>query len=148
MASENQERAQSIRENFKDMVGRIIPDKTCKLYSFHSLRSGGASVASANGISDRLIEKHGRWSPSTGRETYIKDSKRARLSAPLTLGCDHKLLFFSSVCKTEYTSCSEIVLCLRFFIAYQRARGRSAGATLRIIHIPGDWDGEWSWGRL
>ena len=50
------------------------------------------------------------------------------------------------VCKSEYTSCSEIVLGLRFFIADQMARG-GAGVTLRIIHIPGDWDGEWSWGR-
>ena len=51
-----------VRENFKVMVGRIMPDKTCKVYSLHSLRSGGASVASANGISDRPIGKHGRLS--------------------------------------------------------------------------------------
>ena len=51
------------------------------------------------------------------------------------------------ICKSEYTSCSEIVLWLRFFIAEQMARGESAGVTLRIIHIPGDWNGEWSRGR-
>ena len=32
---------------------------------------------------------------------------------------------------------------------HSRSNGErgSAGVTLRIIHIPGDWDGEWSWGR-
>ena len=35
-----------------------------------------------------------------------------------------------------------------FMVAFlQMARVRSAGVTLRIIHSPGDGDGEWSWGR-
>ena len=50
----------STRIREKDMLGRIMPDNTCTLYSLHSLRSGGASAASANGVSDRLIGKHGR----------------------------------------------------------------------------------------
>ena len=75
-----------IRDNLKEMVETVLPDKTCKQYSLHSLRSGGASIASENGISDRLIGKHGRWSSSSSRDTYIKDSKRARLSVTARLG--------------------------------------------------------------
>ena len=52
------------------------------------------------------------------------------------------------VCKSEYTSCSEIVLWLCFLIADQICERGSAGVTVRIIHIPGDWDGEWSGGSV
>jgi len=41
-----------------------------KPYNFglHSLRSGGASTAAANGMSDRLIGKHSRWSSNSSRD--------------------------------------------------------------------------------
>ena len=74
----------TIRDNFKEMVGAITQVKL----GLHSLRAGGATSASENGVSDRLIGKHGRWSSSTSRDTYIsiKDSKRVRLSVSERLG--------------------------------------------------------------
>ena len=56
------------------------------LYGLHSFRSGGASKAANNGISDRLISKHGRWSTETARDGYIKDSNENRLCISKNLG--------------------------------------------------------------
>lgn len=55
-------------------------------YGLHSYRSGGASEAANNGISDRLISKHGRWSSDSARNGYIKDNKRRRLAVSSSLG--------------------------------------------------------------
>ena len=55
-------------------------------YGLHSYRSGGASEAANNGISDRLIAKHGRWSSDLARNGYIKDNKRRRLTVSSSLG--------------------------------------------------------------
>uniref|UniRef100_A0A7M5XJT8 Tyr recombinase domain-containing protein n=1 Tax=Clytia hemisphaerica TaxID=252671 RepID=A0A7M5XJT8_9CNID len=60
---------------FKDHISKMT-DPT--IYGLHSLRSGGASEAANNGISDRLISKHGRWSSNTSRNTYIKDKAETR----------------------------------------------------------------------
>ena len=70
---------------FNDVIGKYhISYETARKtlldnkFGIHSLRSGGASAASNNGSSERLIGKHGRWSSSTPREVYIKDSKQQR----------------------------------------------------------------------
>ena len=55
-------------------------------YGLHSFRSGGASAAADNGVSDRLISKHGRWSSDSARNSYIKDNKKKRLSVSSSLG--------------------------------------------------------------
>ena len=57
-----------------------------KTYGLHSLRSGGASAAANNGVSDRQIAKQGRWSSETARNGYIKDDKKSRLNVTLSLG--------------------------------------------------------------
>jgi len=55
-------------------------------YGLHSFRSGGASVAANNGVSDRQISKHGRWSTEVARNGYIKDNKKRRLDVTVALG--------------------------------------------------------------
>ena len=57
-----------------------------------------------------------------------------------------------SVCKSEYTSCSEIALWLRFFIANQMARGRGVGlgspCTLSTFQGTGTGNGAGTVGRM
>ena len=53
----------------------MTPEK----FGLHSLRSGGASAADNNGISDRLMSKQGR-SSEKARSGYIKDSAVKRLT--------------------------------------------------------------------
>ena len=77
----------TLRQTFCKMMEPIWEDDTQKKkYSLHSLRSGGASTAANNGITDRLIGKQGRWSSTSSRDTYIKDNKRQRLSVTQKLG--------------------------------------------------------------
>ena len=73
-----------IREIFKGYISEITT--TPENFGLHSLRSGGASAAANNGISDRLISKQGRWSSEKGRNGYIKDSVVKRLTVSNTLG--------------------------------------------------------------
>uniref|UniRef100_A0A7M5XML7 Tyr recombinase domain-containing protein n=1 Tax=Clytia hemisphaerica TaxID=252671 RepID=A0A7M5XML7_9CNID len=62
-------------KTFNDHLSKVTNPS---IYGLHSLRSGGASEAANNGISDRLISKHGRWSSNTSRNTYIKDNAKKR----------------------------------------------------------------------
>ena len=70
-------------KSFKDHLSKVTdPSK----YGLHSLRSGGATEAANNGVSDRLISKHGRWSSNTSRDTYIKDKPENRFKISRSLG--------------------------------------------------------------
>ena len=73
-----------IREIFKGYISEITT--TPEIFGLHSLRSGGASAAANNGISDRLISKQGRWSSEKARNGYIKDSVVKRLTVSNMLG--------------------------------------------------------------
>ena len=73
-----------IREIFEGYILEITT--TPENFGLHSLRSGGASAAASNVISDRLISKQGRWSSEKARNGYIKDSVVKRLTASITLG--------------------------------------------------------------
>ena len=73
-----------IREIFKGYISEITT--TPENFGLHSLRSGGASAAANNGISDRLISKQGRWSSEKARNGYIKDGVVKRLTVSNTLG--------------------------------------------------------------
>ena len=55
------------------------------LYSTHSMRSGGATAAAESGVSERIMQKHGRWACSSSKDRYVKDSlsKRLKVSANL-----------------------------------------------------------------
>ena len=72
-----------INEVFHEHINTGSGDEN---YGLHSLRSGGASAAAQNGVSDRLISKQGRWASETARNGYIMDSKKTRLSVSLSLG--------------------------------------------------------------
>ena len=71
------------RTTFLKHLSQCLEPKT---YGLHSLRSGGASEAANNDVSDRLISKHGRWSSNTSRDTYIKDSSSKRYKVSQSLG--------------------------------------------------------------
>ena len=75
-----------IRENFLQLLAPVwAAGRGIRDYGMHSLRSGGASAADNNDVSDRLIGKRGRWSSNTSRDTYIKDNKWKWLSVTQTL---------------------------------------------------------------
>ncbi|CAG2192225.1 unnamed protein product [Mytilus edulis] len=57
-----------------------------KLFGLHSFRSGGASAAANNGISDRLFKAHGRWKTENAKDGYIADNLDKRLSVSRKLG--------------------------------------------------------------
>ena len=59
---------------------RIGTGESSRSYGLYSLRSGGASTAINNGVSERLVGKHGRWKSGYTRDRYLKDDKRSRLS--------------------------------------------------------------------
>ena len=73
-----------IREIFKGYISEITT--TPKNFGLYILRSGGASAAANNDISDRLISKQGRWSSEKTRNGYIKDGVVKRLTVSNTLG--------------------------------------------------------------
>ena len=72
------------RESFKLHLSNIVANT--KDYGLHSLRSGGATEAANNGVTDRMISKHGRWSSNTSRNTYIKDCHKKRFNVSKSLG--------------------------------------------------------------
>lgn len=72
------------REIFKEFIQPIKNERSN--FGLHSLRSGGASAAAQNGVSDRLISKHGRWACEKSRNGYIKDSTEYRIKVTQNLG--------------------------------------------------------------
>jgi hypothetical protein len=44
------------------------------LFGLHSLRSGGASQAANNNVTDRLFKAHGRWRSENANDGYVKDT--------------------------------------------------------------------------
>ena len=48
-------------------------------YGLHSLRSGGATIAAAAGISDRLIQRQGGWRSEASMKCYVKESLQSLL---------------------------------------------------------------------
>ena len=49
-------------------------------YGLHSMRSGGASLAAALGVPDRLIMRQGGWKSVSSKNRYIKESLPSLLS--------------------------------------------------------------------
>ena len=50
-----------------------------KMYGLHSMRSGGASLAAALGVPDRLIMRQGSWRSVSSKNRYIRESKASLL---------------------------------------------------------------------
>ncbi|XP_071133591.1 integrase/recombinase xerD homolog [Mytilus edulis] len=72
------------REILLEALCAIGLDK--KQFGLHSLRSGGATQAANNGVSDRLFKVHGRWRSENAKDGYVKDSIDKRLSVSKNLG--------------------------------------------------------------
>ena len=53
-------------------VLQVLRIKT-KLFSRHSLRSGGASAAANTRVKDRLFKQHGKWKSKSVKEGYVED---------------------------------------------------------------------------
>ena len=64
-----------------EMVRKLLKSIGLKpeLYGLHSMRSGGASLAAALGLPDRLIMRQGGWRSESSKNRYIKETKAALL---------------------------------------------------------------------
>lgn len=71
------------RQSFKKSFANIVPD--ISKYSTHSARSGGATLAASSGISERNLQRHGRWVSVTAKNVYVKDSLSSRLEVSKAL---------------------------------------------------------------
>ena len=70
----------TINDDFHKFMRPLCKNLSSESYGLHSLRSGGASAAINNGVSERLVGKHGRWKSGYSRDRYLKDDKKGRLS--------------------------------------------------------------------
>ena len=71
------------RELIHDALSRTGVDPAS--YGLHSLRSGGASVAAAAGVPDRLIQRQGGWRSEVAMRAYFSESLPAMLSVSKAL---------------------------------------------------------------
>ena len=67
----------TMRELFKNTLKGVV--ENVDRFGLHSLRSGGASTAAANRVSDRMISKQGGWKSEKVRNRYNMDTLRNRL---------------------------------------------------------------------
>lgn len=58
-----------LNEIFKKAADGIGLDT--KRFTFHSLRAGGATLAAAAGVPDRIFKAHGRWKSETAKDGYV-----------------------------------------------------------------------------
>lgn len=72
-----------VRELFRTSLIKIGLDKS--KFGLHSLKSGGATSAANNYVSDRLFKTHGRWRSENGKDGYVQDDVRTNLSVSLNL---------------------------------------------------------------
>ena len=78
----------TVRGNFQKYIAPMCGDNSSKNYGLHSLRSGGASTAINNGVSERLVGKHGRWKSGYTRDRYLKDSENGVYLSPRCWVCE------------------------------------------------------------
>jgi integrase len=71
------------RQSFKKSFANIVPD--ISKFSTHSARSGGATLAASSGVSERNLQRHGRWASVTAKNIYVKDSLASRLEVSKVL---------------------------------------------------------------
>ncbi len=55
-------------------------------YGLHSLHSGGTTEATAWGVPDRLIQRHGGCRSEVSKNMYIQETKNALLRVSKSLG--------------------------------------------------------------
>jgi len=51
----------------------------------NEIRSGGATLAAGSGVSERNLQRHGRWASVTAKNIYVKDSLASRLEVSKAL---------------------------------------------------------------
>jgi site-specific recombinase XerD len=73
-----------VREVVKEKAKQIGLDGS--LFSTHSMRAGGATSAARAGVSERCLQRHGRWATSSSKNRYIEDSIDSQLSVSKVLG--------------------------------------------------------------
>ena len=65
---------------FKEAFGVLGGDP--KVYSLHSLRSGGITSVVKNDdskvVSERLLKLHGRWKTDVAKDMYVKEADFSR----------------------------------------------------------------------
>ena len=74
----------TIRQSFRRDLKNIGTDPS--KFGLHSLRSGGATMAANNGVSDRVFQRHGRWKSVQAKNIYVDDDLNQRLSVTKSLG--------------------------------------------------------------
>ena len=55
-------------------------------FSTHSMRAGGATSAINAGVSERALQRHGRWATASSKNRYIQDNVETQLSISKVLG--------------------------------------------------------------
>ena len=68
------------------LLKKIAVFKKSKSFSWHSFRSGGASVAANKVISDRMFKRRGRWRSENAKDGYVADSLESRFAVSISLG--------------------------------------------------------------
>jgi site-specific recombinase XerD len=74
--------------NLRDM----LQQKLCQIgldaasFGTHSMRAGGATMAANNNISDRLLQRHGRWAGPSSANRYLEDDLDQRLKVSQRIG--------------------------------------------------------------
>jgi integrase len=68
--------------SIRDMIKRkaLQIGLTAADYSTHSMRSGGATAAANSDVSERALQRHGRWASSASKDGYVRDKVSTRLS--------------------------------------------------------------------
>ena len=73
----------TFREQLKADLIDIVEDPS--MFSTHSLRAGGATLAANTGLNDRIIQRHGRWKSMLSKNMYIGDDISKKLEVPKCL---------------------------------------------------------------
>jgi integrase len=74
--------------NLRDIIKRKLTKLGLNATKFgtHSLRSGGATAAANHAISDRLLQRQGRWAGPFSACRYLADDEANRLSVSRSIG--------------------------------------------------------------
>ena len=73
----------SVRDIFKSKLKVLDLDPS--KFGLHSFRSGAASASANSHVSERLIQRHGRWRCSSSKDAYVQDSLDDKLSVSRNL---------------------------------------------------------------
>ena len=78
----------NVRDIVKRKLGKLGLDANS--YGTHSMRAGGATIAANNNISDRLLQRHGRWAGASSANRYLEDNVHQKLAVSRVIGANQK----------------------------------------------------------